>query len=125
MVSRQVAAALTLVAFGSPGCAYTMRVTSTPIGATLTMPDGAIDVTPAETTVRVAPWGHTWVDISAPGYRTLKVDLSRSEATVFRAFGDLFFHPAAVLGYEPRGDLVFVLVPEHGPTGTWEQPPPE
>jgi hypothetical protein len=96
------------------GCAYTVQVSSTPPGATMTMPDGAIEVTPTEVTAKVAPWGHTWVDVTAPGYRTMKVDLSASEATTLRAFGDLFFHPAGVLGYEPRGDVIFVLVPEHG-----------
>jgi hypothetical protein len=98
------------------GCAYTVQVSSTPPGATMTMPDGAIEVTPTEVRAKVAPWGHTWVDVAAPGYRTLTVDLSTSEATTRRAIGDLLFHPAAVLGYEPRGDVIFVLVPEHGPT---------
>lgn len=102
------------------GCAYTVQVTSNPTGATMTMPDGAIEVTPTEARVKVAPWGHTWVDVTAPGYRTLTVDLSTSEATTMRAIGDVFFHPAAVLGYEPRGDVVFVLVPEHGPAPVTE-----
>ncbi len=123
MVIRTYGVGALVAALMPLGCAYTVQVSSTPPGATMTMPDGAIEVTPTEVRAKVAPWGHTWVDVTAPGYRTLTVDLSTSEATTRRAIGDLLFHPAAVLGYEPRGDVIFVLVPEHGSAPVAEDEP--
>ena len=101
------------------GCAYTVQMSSEPLGAYVELPDGETIVTPETVSLKVAPFSKQVVRVSAPGYRTIEADLRRGEVTLPRYLGDFLFHPAAVLGHEPRGDMVFVLVPEHGPTGTW------
>lgn len=114
------AAALSLV-FAASGCGYTVQMSSQPLGAYVELPNGETVITPQTVTLKVAPFGKQVVRVSAPGYRTLEVDLRKGEVTLPRYFGDVLFHPGAVLGYETRGEIVFVMVADHGPVGTWSE----
>lgn len=100
------------------GCAYTVTLTSDPTPAQVTLPDGRTVATPAEVTLRWAPFGHQRIVASAPRHRTLEVDLRRTEIRLHRFVGGTLAHPGTLLG-EPRGEVRLVLAPEHGPAGTW------
>lgn len=106
---------LAVALWGATGCTYALHMTSTPVTAVVELPDGSTVVTPTTVKVKVAPFGKQEVKVTASGYRDLVVDLRRTEASLPRWFGDLLFHPAAVVGVEPRGEITWVLVEEHDP----------
>lgn len=93
------------------GCAYRVNLVSTPPGALVELPTGRQVTTPAVVRLRWAPFNEAVVRASARGYRPLEVDLRDTEVKagrfLFRAFK------------RPRGEVELVLVPSHGPTGTW------
>jgi hypothetical protein len=102
------------------GCAYRVTLASLPEPAEIDLPGrrGTV-VTPTEVTLRYVPFGHQRVRVRAPGYRVLEVDLRRTEIRLGRYFSDSLWRPATLAGGS-RGTVRFVLVPEHGPVGTWE-----
>ncbi|MEQ1504558.1 MAG: hypothetical protein ABMB14_20130 [Myxococcota bacterium] len=121
---RSVAA---LLLSGLAGCAYKVTLTAEPTPTEIVLPDNLPDrlvvngdrvVTPADVTLRWVPFGHQRVVVSAPGYRTLEVDLRREEIRWSRFLIGTLAHPATLSG-RPRGEVRFVLVPDHGPAGTW------
>lgn len=93
------------------GCAYRVALVSTPPGALVELPSGRQVTTPAEVKIRWAPFNEAVVRASARGYRPLEVDLRDTEVKA----GRFFFR-----GFKrPRGEVELVLIPAHGPTGTW------
>lgn len=103
-----------------PGCAYRVSLTALPTPAVVELPgDGGSVVTPAEVVFRYVPFGSQPIRVSADGYRTLEVDLRDREIRGRRYLTDTLFRPATLLG-RPRGEVHLVLVPEHGPVGTWD-----
>jgi hypothetical protein len=100
------------------GCSYKVRLRSLPSPAVVVLPDGSQLSTPGTAVLRYQPFNHQWVEVSSPGYRTLRVDLRRREIRLGRILGQSLFHSQVLRG-EPRSEVVFVLVPEHGPVGTW------
>jgi hypothetical protein len=115
----RVRLAAVLLAGGlSSGCAYRVTMSSTPAAATVQLPDGGRTVTPDEVVLRWRPFQSQVVQVSAPGYRTVAIDLRDREIRWSRYVTDTLFRPATLVG-APRGDVRFVLVPEHGPVGTW------
>lgn len=113
-----IRAALLAVALAAPGCAYRVTIASAPAGAQLTLPDGSTPSTPAETTLRWRLFGRQLVTATAPGYRPLTVDLRRSEVRWLHYPRDTVLRPNRLTG-APRGHVELILVPDHGPTGTW------
>lgn len=97
------------------GCSYTVQMHAEPVPAMVTLPDGSSVLTPAEVPVRIKPFAPKQVTVRAPGYRPLELDLRRREVTLWNWWTDLLFHPAAVIGAEPRSEVVFLLVEEHEP----------
>lgn len=100
------------------GCAYRVAIGSSPAGAQLTLPDGTSTATPAVVKLRWVPLGEQIVTAAAPGYRTLQVDLRRREVRWTHYPRDLLLRPATLRG-APRGEIDLLLVPVHGPAGTW------
>lgn len=100
------------------GCAYKVELTSAPAGARVTLPDGLEVYTPEVVTLRAAPLRAQPITVSAPGYRPLTVDLRRREVRLWRYVSDGLFRPGTTVG-APRGHLELVLVPQHGPAGSW------
>lgn len=113
------AVALLLCALLASGCAYRVRLSSIPAPAEVQLPDGSVVVTPAEVQFRWVPFGRQVVRVHAPGYRLLVADLRKQEIRGHRYITDLVLRPATLTG-APRGNVGFVLVPLHGPAGTWE-----
>ncbi len=101
-----------------PGCAYRVALSSAPQPAEVVLPGGGIVTTPTEVRLRWVPVGHQWVEVRAPGHRPLLVDLRRSEIKGYRYLSDTLWRPGTLAG-DPRGEVRFQLVPEHGPVGTW------
>ena len=100
------------------GCAYKMKLASSPAGAEVTLPSGETVVTPTVVKLRWAPFGKQMVIARAAGFRPLEVDLRREEIRASHYFRDALFRPKTWLG-APRGEVSLILVPEHGPVGTW------
>ncbi len=100
------------------GCAYRVTLTSLPMPARVELPDGEVVVTPADVTLRWVPFGHQPVTVTAPGHRRLAVDLRRDEVRLGRWIATSVFRPRTWFG-APRGEVRFLLVPDHGPAGTW------
>ncbi len=101
------------------GCAYKIRLYSNPLAANVQLPNGTTVVTPADIKLRYAPFGHQRIVVTAPGYRVVEMDVRKSEIKLGHYITDAFFKPKTWLG-EPRGTLSVVLVPNHGPVGTWD-----
>jgi hypothetical protein len=102
------------------GCPYRVTLTSDPTPAQLVLPDGSAAVTPLEAKLRWAPFSKQEVVATAPGYRPLTVDLRDHEIRLWRLVGTTLFRPATI-GGAPRGEVELVLVPDHGPAGTWTE----
>ncbi len=107
-----------MIAAWLAGCAYTVTLTSAPMPARVQLPGGRVVATPVDAKLRWAPWSHQVVTADAPGYRTLVVDLRDDEVRLGRWIATSLFRPATWSG-APRGEVRLVLVPEHGPSGTW------
>jgi hypothetical protein len=104
------ALALTVVVLTASGCAYTVQLTSTPIGALVTLPDGVAVRTPTKVTVPWGPGHHYPVVVEAEGYEPLPIDLQRAEGRLLRYIE---------AGFAPRAarEVRFVLVPITEPLG--------
>ncbi len=89
------------------GCTYTLRVVSEPSPALVQLQDGRRISTPGEVKLRWRPLRRTTATVTAAGYRPLEVALHRLRLRSGRAFSG------------QRGEVLVVLVPEHGPVGTW------
>ena len=103
---------------GLMGCSYRVRLRSDPQPVEATLPSGRVVLTPSVVRLKWTPFGRQWVTFSAPGYRPLTLDLRKREVRLLRMTGQAVRHPRTLLG-EVRGDVLVVLVPEHGPAGTW------
>ena len=100
------------------GCAYKMKLASNPAGAEVTLPSGETVVTPTVVKLRWAPFGKQVVIARAAGFRPLEIDLRQEEIRASHYVRDGVFRPKTWLG-APRGEVSLILVPEHGPVGTW------
>ena len=100
------------------GCAYRVTITSTPTPAEVVLPDGRTIVTPRTVKLRWVPFGQQRVTAYVPGHRPLEVDLRRTEIRWWRYVAQTFARPRT-LGGASRGEVRLVLVPDHGPAGTW------
>ena len=91
-----------------PACAVRFAVDSVPEGALVALPGGRTVTTPDEIQLWMSPFREVIARVSAPGYRTLVVDMSR------RPFRSRLSHPLRA-----EREVQFVLTPDHGPSGTW------
>ncbi|MCB9793121.1 MAG: PEGA domain-containing protein [Alphaproteobacteria bacterium] len=123
-------APLLLLALALQGCiVHRVRVESEPPGAVVRVDGKVRGVTPVEFTV---PWTPPLtkkynVRVSLPGYRSAEAMREawylpsplRRQVRMWR----YLLHPfrwGQILGRTPRTTVRYVLVPEHGPAGTWE-----
>ncbi len=102
------------------GCAWRVLVESGPVPAEIVLPNEERVVTPAEVKLRWVPFGRQHVTLSARGYRPIEVDLRKDEIRFFRYVGTTV-RGARRYGEKEgsRGEIRYMLVPDHGPVGTW------
>jgi hypothetical protein len=100
------------------GCPYKVTLTAQPPDTEVTLPDGDRIALPADVKVRYVPFGHQRIQAAADGFRTLEIDLRKEEVRLFSLIVGTLAHPSTLWG-RPRGEVRLVLMPEHGPAGTW------
>ena len=82
------------------GCSHRIRVRSQPSTADIVLPDGRRLLTPAQFRLKRTPFKEQLAEVTAVGFRPMIIDLRRTG---------------------PSGDIYVVLVPEHGPAGSWTE----
>jgi hypothetical protein len=104
-------------ALGS-GCAYHVQLTSIPEAASVVLPDDrGVVTTPSVAAFRWSPFGDQVVTVRSPGYRVMTVDLRDHQIKLSRLLvGSL---RPETWGDGVDGHVEFVLIPNHGPAGTW------
>lgn len=111
---------LVWIAVLATGCAYRVNLVSQPTAATVELPGGDRVTTPAEVKLKWVPFGHQTIVVNAKGYRTFETDLRRTEIRWARFVFGTLAHPSVLTG-APRGEVDLVLVPDHGPVGSWSE----
>src|SRR6187200_25685 len=105
------------------GCAWGVHVESVPVQSQIELPNGDRVVTPHDITFRYVPLGHQRIRITAKGYRTIEADLRKDEIRSFRYIGTTLRGPRRYGDQDEggtRGEIRYMLVPDHGPAGTWD-----
>lgn len=103
------------------GCTYHVRVESRPIGAVLWLEDGSSVVLPQDVDLPWRPFKPPKARVTFPGYRTLETRFTRRLVKGSEYLSDPFVAQDEAFGDKPRRVLEVVLVPEHGPAGTWTE----
>jgi hypothetical protein len=108
-----------LTLLGSAGCAYKVRINTSPAGAELTLPSGETVITPNEVTLRWAPFNHQELTARAAGFRELTIDMRREEVRWGHYLRDILLLHTRTWAGQPRGTVSLVMIPEHDGVGTW------
>ena len=117
MVARQGALVTAYLFLGSlTGCTKQMIVHASPVEAVIELPDGEVLLTPTIVSIGLRPFVSYPVLISAPGYRSVVVDLA-AEQSLWSLLGTR----SAIVSDHNIGaqqpDLTVVLIPTHPPVG--------
>jgi hypothetical protein len=110
-------AAILLVA----GCAHRTLVTSDPPGALVHMGPRLLGPTPVEIVVWSVPFTRPTADLALSGYRTMSIDLAADRRPARRAWEFLTLRWKRAFARVPGSAHRVVLVPRHGPAGTWTE----
>ena len=94
------------------GCAYKVRVETVPAGATVETPRGQRLTAPGQLKLSAVPFAQQRFKVSAAGYRTLEGDLRWTGVQTVA-------QPGTMIGIRRYKLIKIVLVPDHGPAGTW------
>ncbi len=95
------------------GCAYRVALQSQPEPVLVELPDGSRVSTSDVAQLKWAPFNHQRVRVTATGYRPLEIDLRARDIRLRRLLGRPF--------KRVKGEVEFILVPTHGPSGTWSE----
>jgi hypothetical protein len=100
-----------------------VHIETIPVPAQVELPDDRRALTPQDVTLRYVPFGNQRIRITANGYRAIETDLRDDEIRSWRYIGTGLRgarqYGDRERGGGARGDLRYVLVPVHGPAGTW------
>ncbi len=77
--------------------------------------------TPVEIVVWGVPFTHPTATVSLAGYRTLELDLGADRRPARRAWEFLTLRWGRAFARVPGSAHEAVLVPRHGPAGTWTE----
>ncbi len=102
-----------LLSSTTTGCGYKLQTASLPQPALVELPNGRRVSTPGTIRLRWAPFNRQVVRVTATGYRPLTVDLRDRHVKLGRLLARPF--------RKVKGEVEFVLVPVHGPAGTWSE----
>ncbi len=103
------------------GCTYRVEVEARPAGATLELADGRQIGLPAEVRYSALPFHRRPATVSAPGHRDLEIRTGGFGLGELGLITDPILRPGLFFGPDPRRQVEVLLVPEHGPAGTWTE----
>ncbi len=99
------------------GCAYKATLHTDPVGASVYVDNELVGIAPYDVTVR-AFRGPRQIRVELPGYRPYELDFG-TERRVTPRVRYALLHPAVTLGRKSPPERLLLLIPEHGPAGTW------
>ncbi len=100
-------------------CRHQVTLESTPYGADVYWKEDNIGKTPFDHTFWWFPGRRIPLTVQYFGYRSTVLDVHRSLSPLIVADDIVHFRWLKLLGKVPRATHTAVLVPEHGPAGTW------
>ena len=100
-------------------CRHKVTIESTPYGADAYWKEESIGKTPLEHTFWWYPGKRIPVTIQYFGYRTSPLDIHRSISPLIITDDIIHLRMLKLLGIRSRNTHNAVLIPEHGPAGTW------
>lgn len=112
-----IAHGLVVAVLLSTGCAYRATVTTSPAGAAVYLDNEPAGITPLPIEVR-GVFQRQVLRVELPGYRPYEVVLAK-ESRPWPKTAFALTHPLVLLGKRPPPTRTLVLIPEHGPAGTW------
>ena len=101
------------------GCRHKVDIESTPYGADVYWKEENLGKTPMDYTFWWYPGRRIPLSIQYFGYRSSVIDVHRSISPLIVADDIVHFRLLRLLGIRTRNTHGAVLVPEHGPAGTW------
>ena len=109
-----------MIALLLASCTWRVQILSGPVPAEVMLPNEDRVVTPSVVKLRWVPFGKQWITVSAKGYRPIEANLRRDEVRWLRYVGTTA-RGGRQYGEEEgaRGEIRYMLVPDHGPVGTW------
>ena len=103
----------------SLSCRHKVTIESTPYGSDVYWKEESIGKTPMEYTFWWYPGRRIPITVEYFGYRTSVLDVHRSISPLIIADDIIHFRIRRLIGRQIRNMHNAVLVPEHGPAGTW------
>jgi hypothetical protein len=79
----------------------------------------AVGATPAEVVVWSVPFSRPTARLTLPGYRPAQIALRKDRHPLRRAWEFLTFRYKRAFALVPNAHHEVLLVPQHGPAGTW------
>ncbi len=110
---------LLLIVF-SGGCAHRVVITSAPAGAKVRMGAEVLGRTPVELTLWSIPLTHPTALVTLPGYRGMRINLAPDRRPLRRLSELLCLRWRRAFALVPGAVHEVVLIPHHGPVGTWD-----
>jgi len=103
----------------STSCRHQVAIESTPYGADVYWKEDKLGKTPMEYTFWWYPGRRIPLTVQYFGYRDSVLDIHRSISPLIIADDIIHFRWKQLIGKAIRTTNTAVLVPEHGPAGTW------
>jgi hypothetical protein len=100
-------------------CRHHVAIESAPYGADVSWKEDTIGKTPMEYTFWWYPGRKIPLTVQYFGYRSTVLDVHRSISPLIIADDIIHFRWKQLVGTATRTTNTAVLVPEHGPAGTW------
>ena len=109
----------TVILLQTLACRHKIEIESAPYGADVHWKEESLGKTPMEYTFWWYPGRRIPITVQYFGYRTSVLDVHRSISPLIVADDIVHLRILRLLGLETRNVHSAVLVPEHGPSGTW------
>ena len=109
----------TVILLQTLACRHKIEIESAPYGADVYWKEESLGKTPMEYTFWWYPGRRIPITVQYFGYRTSILDVHRSISPLIIADDIIHVRVMRLLGLKPRNVHSAVLVPEHGPAGTW------
>ena len=117
---RHALSGLVLAGLVLSGCAHRVEIVSEPAGASVTFDRrGAAGLAPVAVQIWDVPLSRPGVRIALVDYRTVHLDLRREIRPFDRLRDVVMLRWSRAFSRAPRATHHVVLVPRHGPAGTW------